>query len=127
MQKNEWLSQRYGAEIYLKREDLLHGGAHKTNQVLGQGLLAKRLGKTRLIAETDVLLALAEVAEQHRYTVMVGRSHGVHAEPTTFGAKVALWALQVDRDRTRLRAARDTVAVMKLSGAVGGRSATLPP
>src|SRR3954470_7092522 len=38
--------------IYLKREDLLHGGAHKTNQVLAQGLLAKRIGKTRLIAET---------------------------------------------------------------------------
>ena len=40
------------ARIYLKREDLLHGGAHKTNQVLGQGLLAKRMGKTRVIAET---------------------------------------------------------------------------
>jgi tryptophan synthase beta chain len=41
-----------GANIFLKREDLLHGGAHKTNQVLGQALLAKRMGKTRLIAET---------------------------------------------------------------------------
>ncbi len=41
-----------GSEIWLKREDLLHGGAHKTNQALGQGLLARRLGKTRLIAET---------------------------------------------------------------------------
>ena len=41
-----------GAKIYLKREDLLHGGAHKTNQVLAQALLAKRMGKTRLIAET---------------------------------------------------------------------------
>ena len=41
-----------GARIYLKREDLLHGGAHKTNQVLAQGLLAKRMGKTKLIAET---------------------------------------------------------------------------
>ncbi|MFN2326536.1 MAG: tryptophan synthase subunit beta [Gemmatimonadales bacterium] len=41
-----------GSEIWLKREDLLHGGAHKTNQALGQGLLAKRLAKTRLIAET---------------------------------------------------------------------------
>ena len=41
-----------GAKIYLKREDLLHGGAHKTNQVLGQILLAKRMGKTRIIAET---------------------------------------------------------------------------
>ena len=40
------------ARIYLKREDLLHGGAHKTNQVLGQALLAKKMGKTRLIAET---------------------------------------------------------------------------
>ena len=40
------------AKIYLKREDLLHGGAHKTNQVLGQILLAKRMGKTRIIAET---------------------------------------------------------------------------
>ncbi|HEX8373794.1 MAG TPA: pyridoxal-phosphate dependent enzyme, partial [Geminicoccaceae bacterium] len=40
------------ARIYLKREDLLHGGAHKTNQVLGQALLARRMGKSRLIAET---------------------------------------------------------------------------
>ena len=52
-------------------------------------------------------------------TVMIGRTHGIHAEPTTFGAKVALWALQLDRDRTRLRAARESVAVCKLSGAVG--------
>jgi adenylosuccinate lyase len=51
--------------------------------------------------------------------VMIGRTHGIHAEPTTFGAKVALWALQVDRDRSRLRAARQSVAVCKLSGAVG--------
>jgi adenylosuccinate lyase len=50
---------------------------------------------------------------------MIGRTHGIHAEPTTFGVKVALWALQVDRDRTRLLAARDSVAVCKLSGAVG--------
>ena len=46
------LSERYGAEIYLKREDLLHGGAHKINNVLGQGLLAKKAGRPRLIAET---------------------------------------------------------------------------
>lgn len=46
------LAEGRRARIYLKREDLLHGGAHKTNQVLAQGLLAKRLGKTRLIAET---------------------------------------------------------------------------
>jgi tryptophan synthase beta chain len=46
------LVARGAARIYLKREDLLHGGAHKTNQALGQGLLARRMGKTRIIAET---------------------------------------------------------------------------
>jgi tryptophan synthase beta chain len=48
----ETLSERYGADIYLKREDLLHGGAHKINNTLGQALLAKKAGKSRLIAET---------------------------------------------------------------------------
>jgi adenylosuccinate lyase len=50
---------------------------------------------------------------------MIGRTHGIHAEPTTFGAKVALWALQIDRDRARLQAARRAIGVCKLSGAVG--------
>jgi adenylosuccinate lyase len=50
---------------------------------------------------------------------MVGRTHGMHAEPFTFGAKLALWCLQADRDRERLRAARTGIAVGKLSGAVG--------
>jgi adenylosuccinate lyase len=58
-------------------------------------------------------------AREFRSTPMVGRTHGIHAEPTTFGAKLALWALQVRRDRERLRRARDAVAVGKLSGAVG--------
>ena len=80
-----------------------------------------------LIAEADSLIAsLVELADTHAATPMIGRTHGVHAEPTTFGAKVALWALQMDRDRTRLRAARTTVAVMKLSGAVGTYS-NIPP
>jgi tryptophan synthase beta chain len=61
----EGLSERYGAEIYLKREDLLHGGAHKINNALGQALLAKQAGKSRLIAETG--------AGQHgTATAMVG-------------------------------------------------------
>jgi adenylosuccinate lyase len=50
---------------------------------------------------------------------MAGRTHGVHAEPTTFGAKLALWAMQVHRDRERLARARRAIAVGKLSGAVG--------
>jgi adenylosuccinate lyase len=57
-----------------------------------------------LLDATETLLGtLIGIAREHRDTVMIGRTHGVHAEPTTFGAKVALWALQVDRDRTRLR------------------------
>jgi len=70
-------------------------------------------------AASDLLRTLIGLARTHRDTPMIGRTHGVHAEPTTFGAKVALWALQVDRDRARLRAARQAIAVCKLSGAVG--------
>ncbi len=80
------------ATIYLKREDLLHGGAHKTNQVLGQALLAKRLGKTRLIAETG--------AGQHGVaTAIVGALMGF--ETTIYmGAKdVARQSLNVFRMR----------------------------
>jgi len=61
----ETLSERWGADIYLKHEDLLHGGAHKLNNTLGQGLLAEKAGKERLIAETG--------AGQHgTATAMVG-------------------------------------------------------
>ncbi|MFM7900342.1 MAG: adenylosuccinate lyase, partial [Actinomycetota bacterium] len=67
----------------------------------------------------ELIAVLVREARQHRDTPMIGRTHGIHAEPTTFGAKVALWALQVDRDRRRLRAAHYTIAVCKLSGAVG--------
>lgn len=74
----------------------------------------------------DLRSTLIDLAIEHRDTVMIGRTHGIHAEPTTFGAKVALWALQVDRDLRRLTAARHSVSVMKLSGAVGTYS-NIPP
>ncbi|HEX9260434.1 MAG TPA: adenylosuccinate lyase [Acidimicrobiales bacterium] len=72
-----------------------------------------------LAASDELVRVLRARAVEHRDTAMIGRTHGVHAEPTTFGAKVALWCLQADRDRARLRAARAAVAVGKLSGAVG--------
>ncbi|MFV0306917.1 MAG: adenylosuccinate lyase [Desertimonas sp.] len=73
-----------------------------------------------LVDAVDSLIeTVVGLARTHAGTAMIGRTHGIHAEPTTFGAKVALWALQLDRDRRRLRQARDTVAVCKLSGAVG--------
>ncbi|NCX04724.1 MAG: adenylosuccinate lyase [Actinobacteria bacterium] len=70
-------------------------------------------------ALVDFCEAVVVLAEKHRDTVMIGRTHGMHAEPTTFGAKVALWALQLRRDRDRLDAATKRIAVCKLSGAVG--------
>jgi adenylosuccinate lyase len=63
--------------------------------------------------------AISGRAREFRDTPMVGRTHGIHAEPTTFGAKLALWAMQVRRDRTRLARAREVIAVGKLSGPVG--------
>jgi adenylosuccinate lyase len=72
-----------------------------------------------LSAQKELLATVIALAQQHRDTPMIGRTHGIHAEPTTFGAKVALWALQIDRDRERMRAAQNAIAVCKLSGAVG--------
>ncbi len=72
-----------------------------------------------ITAASDLVTVLKRRAHEHRDAAMAGRTHGVHAEPTTFGAKVALWCLQVDRDRTRLQQARTVIAVGKLSGAVG--------
>jgi adenylosuccinate lyase len=65
-------------------------------------------------------------AEEHRRTPMIGRTHGVHAEPMTLGVKLALWYAELARDAARLERARATVAVGKLSGAVG-TFAHLPP
>ncbi|HLI74930.1 MAG TPA: adenylosuccinate lyase [Acidimicrobiales bacterium] len=72
-----------------------------------------------LDASDGLVSALKARAREFAGTPMVGRTHGMHAEPTTFGAKLALWCLQADRDRQRLRAARGRVAAGKLSGAVG--------
>ena len=70
--------------------------------------------------------AIRDRALQHRRTPMIGRTHGVHAEPMTFGLKLALWYAEVGRDIERIRRARQTISVGKLSGAVG-TFAHLPP
>ncbi len=73
-----------------------------------------------LLADLDAFVAALKArALELLHVPVTGRTHGMHAEPTTFGAKFALWALQADRDRRRMRAARDGIAVGKLSGAVG--------
>ena len=73
-----------------------------------------------LLAKTDALLAvLKRRALEFRDTVTVGRTHGIHAEPTTFGLKLAVWAFEVARDKERLERARDAVSVGKIAGPVG--------
>ncbi len=66
-----------------------------------------------------LLLALKRKALAHKHTVMVGRSHGIHAEPITFGLKLALWYDEMQRNRRRMEQAMETVSVGKISGAVG--------
>ena len=70
--------------------------------------------------------ALVAVALEHRETLTVGRTHGIHAEPTTFGLRIAGFAFEADRNLARLRRAFDQAAVGKLSGAVGSY-ASVPP
>ena len=73
-----------------------------------------------LLRDAERLLAvLVARAREHASTVMMGRTHSVHAEPTTFGLKLAGWAFEVDRGRRRLAAAVDEIATGKLSGPVG--------
>ena len=75
---------------------------------------------TIILNDIRALIAvLKEKAGEYRHTVMMGRTHGVHAEPTTFGLKMALFAAEMERNLIRLNQARDTISYGKLSGAVG--------
>ena len=80
-----------------------------------------------LLEEVErAIAALADQAIRHKDTLMMGRTHGVHAEPMTMGLKLALWWDEMNRQRERLQAAVETVRVGKISGAVGTH-ATVPP
>jgi adenylosuccinate lyase len=99
-----------------------------SSDVLDTGLAVQLRDAADLLLEgVDRLLAeIRRKALEHKYTLMIGRTHGVHAEPITFGLKMAVWYEEVLRGRNRLLRARETIAVGKLSGAVG-TYATLPP
>jgi len=80
-----------------------------------------------LLAELDrAIEAVVGRAEEHRHTICIGRSHGIHAEPTTFGWKLAGWAFELDRDRIRLARALESNRVGQLSGTVGTYAAIDP-
>lgn len=80
-----------------------------------------------LISDVDALIeVIGQEAIKHRATIMIGRTHGVHAEPITFGFKLAVWYDELRRHRVRLAAAREDIRVGKISGAVGTH-ANVPP
>jgi adenylosuccinate lyase len=98
----------------------LHRGLGSSDVVdTAQSVLLVRAADLILKAMTDVLGVTATLADRHRHTVMAGRTHGMHAEPITFGVKVAWWHAELGRAETRVRAAREAVRVGKLSGEVG--------
>ncbi|TMD91194.1 MAG: adenylosuccinate lyase [Chloroflexi bacterium] len=100
-----------------------------TSQDLNDNAMAVQLIDSSKIIARDLAVvrgAAAELAVRHRKTLMAGRTHGVVAEPTTFGFKVAGWVAELDRAITRLERATDEVAVGRISGAVGTH-ATVDP
>jgi len=92
----------------------------------GLSLQVREAGALILEGLERAQAAVIARAQQHRHTVCMGRTHGVHAEPTTFGLKLAGWAFELGRDRDRLRGALERMRVGKLSGAVGTYAATDP-
>jgi adenylosuccinate lyase len=105
----------------------LHFGM--TSSDLVDTVFALQLVEACGLIETELLGLMAAVKQralEHRQTVMVGRSHGIHAAPITFGLKLAGWYSELLRDLRRLRAARAEIAFAKLSGAVGTYAANGP-
>lgn len=99
-----------------------------SSDVLDTGLAAqiKEAGQLLSASLSTLTQVVAQVAVQHKYTLMAGRSHGIHAEPMTFGLKMALWYDELRRNESRLATALEQVTVGKISGPVGTH-ASVPP
>ena len=105
----------------------LHFGLTSSDVIDTAQALQMRDACDLILSGLDELMQIVRTrADEHRRTAMIGRTHGVHAEPMTFGLKLVLWYAELARDVTRVRRARETVSVGKLSGAVG-TFAHLPP
>ena len=115
------------AEIVGPEARFVHQGM-TSSDVLDTGLSVQLTrAADLLLADIDgLLLALARRAKEHKYTITIGRSHGIHAEPTTFGIKLAQAHAEFARNRERLMQARREVAVCAISGAVGTFAAIDP-
>jgi len=98
----------------------VHYGLTSTDVVdTALGYLMKQANEILLQDIKNFIQILKEKALEHKYTIMMGRTHGVHAEPTTFGLKLALWYAEMKRNLERFEAAVETVGYGKMSGAVG--------
>ncbi|MGH9240884.1 MAG: adenylosuccinate lyase [Vicinamibacterales bacterium] len=98
----------------------LHFGLTSSDVIDTAQALQMRAASDLILKNLDALKQAVRIrAEEHRRTPMIGRTHGVHAEPMTFGLKLALWYSELTRDVERIRRAREVVSVGQLSGAVG--------
>ena len=99
-----------------------------SSDVMDTALALQLIQATDILAKdvAELIPMLGSKAIEHRHTIMMGRTHGVHAEPTTFGLKMALWVEEMKRNAQRLAEARRSISVGKISGAVG-TYATVPP
>ncbi len=98
----------------------LHFGLTSSDVIDTAQALQMREACDLILQDLDALMRAVQArADEHRRTVMIGRTHGVHAEPMTFGVKLALWYAELARDVARVVRAREVVSVGKLSGAVG--------
>ncbi|MEW6172806.1 MAG: adenylosuccinate lyase [Bacillota bacterium] len=82
-------------------------------------LLMKEAGEMIITRLARLRAVIFDLAQKHRKTLMIGRTHGIHAEPTTFGLKMLLWVAETERNIERMRRAVDRISVGKISGAVG--------
>lgn len=92
-----------------------------SSDVLDTSLAIRLKQAAKIIIEDieNLIAALKEKAQEHRYTLMVGRTHGVHAEPITFGFKMALWFSEMQRNFERMKRAQEEISYGKISGAMG--------
>lgn len=109
------LSENLGAEARF-----LHFGLTSSDMLDTANAVLLRESADLILDDINLVLqSIQEKAQKYRYTLMAGRTHGVQAEPTTFGLKMALWFDEMKRNRDRLQSARERVRVGKISGAVG--------
>ena len=99
-----------------------------SSDIIDTALSLQLVEATEILSQgiKTLINVLAEKAIEHKYTVMMGRTHGIHAEPISFGLKLAIWIEEMRRNRQRLNEAKKVIAVGKISGAVG-TYATLSP